>query len=423
MTLAVTSLLVAAFALPLAMLVRDVARDRAITDAERDLAALAPVLSVTQEESLVEAALERTAAGADGRMALWLPTGSVVGDGSGDEAASIELARERRLAFSRSRAGGMDVYSPVVLEGGSIAVLRVHVPDAILRDGVATSWSILTALAAGLVALAVAATDRLGRTVTRPATDLATTSRSIAAGDLSARAHVAGPPEIAEAGAALNTLADRIEELLAAERERVADLSHRLRTPLTALRLSVERQDAAGLSDDVDRLEREITEVIADARRPLRPASERRADLAAVTDDRARFWGALAEDDGRPWTCVVDSGSPMVIELSEADIAAAIDALIGNVFAHTPDGTGYAIGVRRSADRAVLTIDDAGPGVESPSEILARGVSAAGSTGLGLDIASKAAALAGGELRAERSAQGGLRVVIDVPLAGSVDGP
>lgn len=416
MTLAVTSLLVAAFALPLAMLVRDVARDRAITDAERDLAALAPVLSVTQEVPLVEAAIERTVAGANGRMALWLPTGSVVGDGSGDDPASIELARERRLAFSRSRAGGMDVYSPVVLEGDSVAVLRVRVPDAILRDGVAASWSILVALAVGLVALAVAATDRLGRTVTRPATDLATTSRSIAGGDLSARAQVAGPPEIAEAGAALNTLADRIEELLAAERERVADLSHRLRTPLTALRLSVERQDAPELSNDVDRLEREITEVIAAARRPLRPSSERRADLAIVTDDRARFWGALADDDGRPWSCTVDPGSPLVVELSEADAAAAVDALIGNVFAHTPERTGYAIAVRRSAARAVLTIDDAGPGVESLPEMLARGVSAAGSTGLGLDIASKAAALAGGELRAERLPRGGLRVVIDLPI-------
>jgi signal transduction histidine kinase len=49
---------------------------------------------------------------------------------------------------------------------------------------------------------------------------------------------VPGPtPELADAARALNRLADRIDELRAAERERVADLSHRLRTPLTGLRL------------------------------------------------------------------------------------------------------------------------------------------------------------------------------------------
>ena len=49
-----------------------------------------------------------------------------------------------------------------------------------------------------------------------------------------------GPEEVRRVGAALNRLAGRIDELLAAERETVADLSHRLRTPLTAVRLDVE---------------------------------------------------------------------------------------------------------------------------------------------------------------------------------------
>ena len=72
-TLAVTTLLVAAFAIPLALLVRDVARDRAITDAERDTAALVPVLSAGADAALLAEALERTTAGAEGRLAVWLP--------------------------------------------------------------------------------------------------------------------------------------------------------------------------------------------------------------------------------------------------------------------------------------------------------------------------------------------------------------
>ena len=71
----------------------------------------------------------------------------------------------------------------------------------------------------------------------------------------------------------LNRLAARIGELLAHERETLADLSHRLRTPLTALRI-----DAESLSDDeevmsrvigdVDALTRTVNEIIAEARRP-----------------------------------------------------------------------------------------------------------------------------------------------------------
>ena len=101
-TLAVTTLLVAAFAIPLALLVRDVARDRAITDAERDQAALAPVLAVDPAPG---AARRRHRAarpsGQDGRFAVLLPDGTQVGDQSELDAESVRLAREQRLAFSR----------------------------------------------------------------------------------------------------------------------------------------------------------------------------------------------------------------------------------------------------------------------------------------------------------------------------------
>ena len=64
-----------------------------------------------------------------------------------------------------------------------------------------------------------------------------------------------GPAEVAKVGSALNGLADRIDEVIAVEREAVADLSHRLRTPLTALRLQVEampdRDSAAKLAHEL----------------------------------------------------------------------------------------------------------------------------------------------------------------------------
>jgi signal transduction histidine kinase len=416
-TLAVTSLLVAAFAVPLGLLVRDVARDRAITDAERDMAALVPILAVAQDPALLEEALERTEAGADGRMGVWLPDGTRLGDRRPGARDDLALAREGRVAFSRSHDAGVDVYTPVVVGAGDVVVLRVHIPDALLHRGVGTAWTILGLLAVGLLAIAVLASDRLARSVTLPAVDLAATGRALAAGDVDARAQVGGPPEIAEAASALNLLADRIDELVATERERVADLSHRLRTPLTALRMDAEAEGSATIAADVDRLEAEVTEAIRSARRPLHPALRVSCDLAAVAAARAAFWGALADDDGRLWNISVEHTGPHVVRLSEEDAVAVLDALIGNVFAHTPEGTAYEIAVTSADGRVHVAVDDAGPGI-ADAAVLDRGTSSAGSTGLGLDIASRAADAAGGELRVERAPLGGARLVLDLPEVG-----
>jgi signal transduction histidine kinase len=413
-TLAVTTLLVAAFALPLGLLVREVARDRAITDAERDMAALAPVLAVDPERALLEAAIDRTASGADGRLTLWLADGTRLGDARPSDRDAVALARAQRVAFSRSVGRDVDVFAPVVLNGGAVAVLRVRIPDDQLRDGVTTAWSILAVLALALLLLAVVVTDRLARSVTRPAVELAATSRALASGDATARAELGGPPEIVEAGAALNLLADRIDELLVAERERVADLSHRLRTPLTALRLGAEGQGIESLVADVDRLEAEVTDLIRAARRPLHDGVQVRCDLAAVVEERAAFWGALADDDGRTWSCTISPPGPHPVGLSADDAAAAVDVLLGNVFTHTPEGTGYAVTVRRVGDREQVVVADGGAGLPG-GRLPERGVSGAGSTGLGLDIAASAARAAGGELRLEVSALGGAGLVIDVP--------
>ena len=84
---------------------------------------------------------------------------------------------------------------------------------------------------------------------------------------------------------------------------------------------------------------------------------------------------------------------------------------------HTPAGTAYAVRLELTGERAVLVVEDDGPGIDDPDRALGRGVSGGGSTGLGLDIAVRAAEAAGGELRVERSPAGGARVVLDLPMS------
>jgi len=420
--LAASSLVVVAFAVPLGLLVRTVAEDRAMDAAERDAAALAPVLALTDDTERLTAAVERTATGSDGRLVVWLPDGRVIGgtgtddrELEGEAARSLALARTG-LGFSETIGDGVDVWVPVVLGEDSVAAIRAHVPGELRRDGVATSWLALGGVAIVLVIGSCVVADRLARSLTRDAGELSATARALAEGDPLARAATSDTPELAAAGRALNLLADRIDELRSAERERVADLSHRLRTPLTALRLDAEASGSPSLSAGVDRLEAAVTELVQAARRPLHGAPvAATTDLAAVVRARTDFWSLLAEEDGRAWTVDVPPG-PVPVRAAADELEAVLDALLGNVHSHTPAGTPYAVSLTVDAGRALLAVDDAGPGIADPARARGRGVSGGGSTGLGLDIATRVATDAGGDLRVDVAPSGGARIVLDLPV-------
>ena len=273
-----------------------------------------------------------------------------------------------------------------------------------------------------LIVVAVLAADRLGRSIVRPMSDLAGAARSLGDGDLETRVDPEGPEEVAEVGEAFNFLAGRLDELLAAERESVADLSHRLRTPLTALRLQAERmsqgEEAEGLLADVDRMERAVDRMIAEARAPSsESAGERKmSDLAAVVRHRTDFWAVLAEEQER--TAMVEVADDQIwVPLGAAELGAVVDTLLANVFSYTEPGVGYGVTVRRDdGDTATLVVEDDGSGFDDPS-VLERGASGGGSTGLGLDIAASAARRTGGQLAIGSGPSGGGRVQVTFGLA------
>jgi signal transduction histidine kinase len=79
------------------------------------------------------------------------------------------------------------------------------------------------------------------------------------------------------------------------------------------------------------------------------------------------------------------------------------------VIAHTPEGTTLTVALRPDGDGALIVVSDEGPGF-ADNEVVRRGESRAGSTGLGLDIARRTAAASGGDLRIGRAPGGGARV-------------
>ncbi|TQM78877.1 signal transduction histidine kinase [Saccharothrix saharensis] len=407
-SLAVTSMVALAFLIPLALVVGQLAEDRARADAERLAGALTPVLVITSDPASVGQALTSTA----GRVAVHLADGEVVGvPVATDE--QLRTAREQGLAFTEPIPAGLVHLQPVLLGEGRVAVVEAFVPRAELTRGVEQAWLALSGVAVVLVLGSVLVADRLGARVVRASAALADGARKMGQGDLATRVVPSGPPELLDAGVAFNRMADRIGQLVANEREILADLSHRLRTPLTALRLDSEilGQDpnANRVRQAVHALEREVNELIRAARRELDDPDGGRCDAAQVVHDRLVFWSALADDQQRLWN-LRGTERRALVPLTRSDLAAAMDAVLGNVFRHTPEGVGFVVALFHQPDRVVIVIEDAGPGIDDLEAALRRGSSGAGSTGLGLDIARRAAEATGGSLLVDRGPLGGTRV-------------
>ena len=287
---ATTTMVALAFLVPLALLVRSVARDRALTAAERDAEALAPVLAVTADPAVVGAAVGATAAGRDGRLSVFLAGGERVGGEAPVASESLELAGRGTSFFTDAGpGGGTSLLLPVVSEEGT-SVVHVVVPASLLTRGVARSWAILGGLGVALVAGALVVADRMARSVVRPVTRLSDAAHRLGEGDLGTRVEAEGPPEVAAVGQAFNLLAGRVGELLEAERESVADLSHRLRTPLTVLRMQADAIPAGDardrLRDAALELERAVNTLIEEARRPLRTGAGGAVDLCRAAGHR-----------------------------------------------------------------------------------------------------------------------------------------
>jgi signal transduction histidine kinase len=368
----------------------------------------------------VRAAIGRTTAGTRGELAVYLPGGHTVGQSHAVSADVMTVARggaERTFGA----AGGSVVLLPVPLPSGAYGVVEVFLG----RWAVLGPWlrGVGIMLAGAVAAVAVA--GLVGRRRTRQLVASVRTVVSAAGTVGRGRTGVVVPPsgavEIDRLVATLNQISARVEQLVASERDLVADLSHRLRTPLTALRLDSEsigdgpvagrvRHAVAALEADVDDLIRTASTV---SRLPTDTC-----DLAKVVRDRMTFWSTLAHHHGRGCEFVGDADEALV-GLPDKDIGAVVDSLVGNVFQHTPSATAFAASVVRYAGWVTLVIEDGGPGIADTEVALRRGVSSQGSTGLGLDIARHAVEATGGTIHIDRGRLGGARIRLRFAEAGS----
>ena len=416
--LSITSIVIVAFLVPLAVLIRDLSADRALNSAEREAQAIARFVATSPDDSTEQ--LASSLQGIAG-VSIVLPDGTIIGATPPSD-FDLQTAQTVAQTYRQPLDDGQAVVVPVLRSGNEIWAVIVPVSAAELAENVGTAWLVLGLLGVSMMVLALVVADRMGRAVAQPVNQLAAATLRLGEGDLGVRVTPSGPRELSEVGHAFNRLTERVASLMDQERESAADLAHRLRTPLTALRLDIEaagRQiDVSKLQRDIDDLERVTSHIISEARRPLRDASDSRCDLIEVLSARAEFWGSLADEQARTWSLDASVDS-WVVAASSDEVEAMFDALIGNVFAHTPAGTSYEMGVVDHRDgTAILTISDAGPGMASEA-MLRRGASGGDSTGLGIDIVRSFANRLGGRAEWQVAPSGGTLVRMILPKAGS----
>jgi signal transduction histidine kinase len=182
--------------------------------------------------------------------------------------------------------------------------VRVSYPTSTLDARVSSMWLRLGALSAVVIGTVAAVGLLLARSVTRPVQRLQSAAGQLAGGDLGARVDLdAGAPELRDLADTFNRTADRLAQLVESQRRFVADASHQLRTPLTALRLRLEtltpavspeaRPKLAAALAETERLARLVQSLLVLARSDAAPARVT-VELGAVAAERAESWAPTA---------------------------------------------------------------------------------------------------------------------------------
>lgn len=421
---ATTSAVVLAFVIPLCLLVRSTAAERAVAEADQEARNEAVLVSSLGDRAALADALANAAGRSDAVTTVVLADGTQLPTRdrtSGDSAltgAVLERARSG-AAFTQRTDAGTRIVVPVVTARGT-DVVHTWLPAAAMYGGVVQAWLLIALLGALLLAVALVVADQLGRRVSTPVIRVARVADRLREGDLEARAEPEGPPETQALATALNRLAARVEELLVAERAAVGDLSHRLRTPVTALRIDVDRVQDPGLAErlrqHVGVLQRSVDAIVNDARRPVRHDMAGACDAAVVVRTGVDFWSPLAEDQQRPLLVELATG-PVPVALDAVDLRDVLDIVVDNVFAHTPEGTPFVVRLlaedtaEHSPDAVLEVVDGPRAPVDSPSTHDRPGgptleAGPGTGTGLGLQIARRTVTRCGGELQVLELAQG-----------------
>lgn len=267
--------------------------------------------------------------------------------------------------------------------------------------------------------------------LTSPLRGLQTALERFGQGDFSARTGSKRRDELGQLARTFDQMAERIQNLVVAERRLLGDISHELRSPLARLGVAVElarsgeNRDAAldRIQKESDRLNALVGELLQATRAEVDPQALRaqpvRLDelLATIVSD------CSIEADARGCSLVLDAAGPLTVKGDPELLRRAAENVIRNALRYSPPQSSVDVKLTPNGATARIQVRDYGPGV--PEEALNRIFEPfyrvegdrnrdSGGVGLGLAIARRAVELHKGKLQAH-NVHPGLLVEMEIP--------
>jgi signal transduction histidine kinase len=277
-------------------------------------------------------------------LALYSPDGRLIASaGARIPVSTGEIASARKAQVLRQPSAStghrLVVIEPITNTDGPVGVLAMARSDRVTRTEIRDRWIRLTASFCLAALAAIGLSLLLSRWVGRPLRRLDRMAAQFGSGDLSSRARaVGGPSEVRQLAASFDAMAGRIERLVDGQRGFLADVSHQIRTPLTAMRLRLEllAQDAepmtaaeiGGTLTELHRLSRMVDGLLAMARAQGAPQARRRIEVALVVEERVAIWRPVAAAAEIVLLCDVDAD--LTAHLTPGHLEQVLDNLLSN---------------------------------------------------------------------------------------------
>jgi signal transduction histidine kinase len=282
----------------------------------------------------------------------------------------------------------------------------------------------------------------------RPLTVLSNAARALGAGKLASRAQLRRNDELGDVAIAFNEMAERVGELIRAQRELLANVSHELRTPLARIRVALDlaaegdpKQAAASLgeiADDLGELERLVSDILTSAKfelasetaNPVHPPLRlARFEASGLMEDAA---GRFRTSHPTRTLDVSDAAGGALISADRMLLRRALDNLLDNAAKHSGAAAPIALAARSEEGKVVLEVRDRGAGIspEDQKRLFTPFFRAdksrarqTGGLGLGLVLSKRIVEAHGGTLELESTPQVGTVARISLGASKGADEP
>ncbi len=297
------------------------------------------------------------------------------------------------------------------------AALVVTVDTGLARAELRELMITFGLLAAISLMVVVSLSNLIAARALAPLRQLSDTAKKVSEGTLGDRIVITGKDDLADLQLTFNTMLDRIEAAMRAQKDMLDDAAHELRTPLTIIRGHIELLDPtdpedaqatrAIVTEEIDRMGRLVSDLLILAKTDRRDFVKREAvEVGGLLQSVLDRMAPLHE---RQWA--IDEGLDETAQLDEQRIIQALVQLVDNAVKHTDRQDVIALGAKRIGTEIEFWVRDTGSGVdESKRDVIFERFGQADSEsegfGLGLTIVSAIAAAHGGQLALDPAVEG-----------------